>query len=745
MGEPQGVHARTRARPGFFSFIGALFIAGALGASTKVQAEHQDPQRETTVTATTNEQQELPEGRAFSTVHRSDLERRLPRSAPDALRYEPGVFVQQSGHGQGSAFIRGLTGQQTLLLFDGIRLNNSTYRQGPNQYFFTLDSSTIDSIEVLRGGGSTRFGSDALGGVILTHPLEPALSGEGFRVRPQLRLRGTSADRERGGRFQLEASWNDQVSFMGGVGARQVSLLESSGPVLNPTDGGLPDVPRFAPDQRTQLGTGFNELTADGRVVWRPAPGHTLILAGYLYRQYDAPRTDQCAPPYAPYDECLRYEQQFRTLAYAVWDITVLGAPAQQARFTLSWQRQHERRRHDRPASFVSSLGTDDVDTLGFTGRAHARPLTLPGGHPLVLDYGVETYVDLLHSASTTSFTDVGLSVRRSRGQYLDGSWYLYGGAFLDAELSLPQRFVARAGARASWITAHAPGDAESGSAPVNRSWWPVVGHAGVEWTPLGGLTLLANVDRSFRAPNLDDLTSRQQTGPGFQFENPHLQPERATTLEIGTRVRTSLVTFQFWAFSMLLEDAVGKRPRDSGDCPVNTPQCVSSWSRLQLVNARELSELRGVEASARLRLIPGLVANLTGAWTWGEGPNLGDPPSDPSIPFEYRVPLSRVPPLNGTLELSWTHPLGLGAGGALRWAAAQTRLAVADRSDARIPLGGTPGFAVLDARLSYRLDRVLTAGLVLENLLDTPYRYHGSSVNGPGRGISVSLEGALK
>ena len=109
---------------------------------------------------------ELPEERSLTTVTREDLDRRQVRSSPDALRYEAGVFVQQTAHGQGSAFIRGLTGQQTLLLFDGIRLNNSTYRQGPNQYFFTLDSQTIQSIQVLRGGGSTRGGSDALGGVV---------------------------------------------------------------------------------------------------------------------------------------------------------------------------------------------------------------------------------------------------------------------------------------------------------------------------------------------------------------------------------------------------------------------------------------------------------------------------------------------------------------------------------------------------------------------------------------------------
>ncbi|WP_375770015.1 TonB-dependent receptor [Archangium gephyra] len=730
-------------------------LAGVLGAipvtvwadSTQSGAPHQETsqtiQRETTVTAANPDEQALPKGRASSTVRRADLERRLPRSAPDALRYEPGVFVQQTGHSQGSAFIRGLTGQQTLLLFDGIRVNNSTYRQGPNQYFFTLDSHTIDSIDVLRGGGSTRFGSDALGGVLLAHPLEPSFSGQGPWARPRLQLRGASADLERGGRLQLEAGWGERVGFVGGIGARRVSLLESSGPVRSLIDGGLPDVPRFAPNGRTQLGTGFDELTADGRTVWRLAPGDTLTLAGYVYRQYDAPRTDQCAPPYAPYDECLKYEQQFRTLAYAAWDTKALSPIAQEARVTLSWQRQHERRRHDRPASFVYSLGIDDVDSWGVTARAHTRLPELPGGQQVVLKYGVDTYLDLIRSESTTGFTDVDLLVRRSRGQYLDGSWYLQGGVFLDGEFLLTQRLMVRAGTRASWVAAHAPGDSESGSAAIDRSWWPLVGHVGAEWTPLDGLALLANVDRSFRAPNLDDLTSRQQTGPGFQFENPHLLPEKTNTLELGARVRTPMVTLQFWAFTVLMQDAVGKRPRDTVDCPLNTPQCVVSWSRLQLVNARAFSELRGLEASVRLRLLPGLVSTATATWTWGEGPNLAEPPSDPSIPFESRVPLSRVPPLNGTVELIWMHPSGLGASGALRWATDQTRLAIADRVDARIPLGGTPGFATFDARVSYRMGKVLTAALVMENLLDTPYRYHGSSVNGPSRGVVLSLEGA--
>ena len=252
---------------------------------------------------------------------------------------------------------------------------------------------------------------------------------------------------------------------------------------------------------------------------------------------------------------------------------------------------------------------------------------------------------------------------------------------------------------------------------------------------------MLVNVDHSFRAPNLDDLTSIQQTGAGFQFENPALRPEQATTLEVGALLKTQVLTAELWAFRTLLSSAIGRAPRDVAQCPPSSPACAASGFRYQLVNARSPATVSGLEASARFKPIQSLTVQATAAWTVGDGPNVADPPTNPAIPFEATVPLSRIPPVNGTLDLSWQHPSGGGLGGALRWAGAQNRLAVSDRSDTRIPLGGTPGFAVVDLRASWRVRSVLSVGVVIENVFDAPYRYHGSSVNGPGRGVVATVE----
>ncbi|WP_205525768.1 TonB-dependent receptor plug domain-containing protein [Pyxidicoccus trucidator] len=716
------------------ALLGLLCGAAARAQESAPADAPVQPPPETVVSAPASKE-DAPQGRATSTVTRADLERRLPRSAPDALRWEPGVFVQQTAHAQGSAFVRGLTGQQTLALFDGIRLNTSTWRQGPNQYFFTLDSRTLDSVEVLRGGASTPYGSDALGGVLLAHPLEPPTRPTPFR--PTFFLRGATSDRERGGRVQVQGA-TERLGFLGGVGGRRVGLLESGGPVYNLTDGKLPEVPRFDEDGRTQLGTGFDELTADGRLVWRASATDSVTAAAYLYRQYDASRTDQCAPPFSRFDECLQYDQQFRTLAYAAWSRAEPGGLT--ARATLSWQQQHERRTFDRPAFNVVDRGTDTVDTLGTTVHVSPAPYTV-ASRPLRLTFGADGAWDFVRSDARTTFTALAVELERSRGQYLQGSRYFTGGAFVDGEWALHPALTARAGTRLGLVSARAPEDLESGTLAVQDTWVPWVGHVGAEWRATQLLTLLAHVDRSFRAPNLDDLTSRQQTGPGFQFENAALSPEKATTVDVGARVRTGVLMLEGWGFVTQLDDAIGRRPRDVTDCPPATPQCNASWSRFQLVNARERSMLYGLEGSARVRLPAAFTAQAGLAWAWGEGPNLADPPSNPDVPYASRVPLSRVPPLNGTVELLWAHPSGLSASTGLRWARAQERLAVADRSDARIPLGGTPGYAVLETRAAWRLGTRWVVAAVLENVTDAAYRSHGSSVNGPGRGLVVSLE----
>jgi outer membrane receptor protein involved in Fe transport len=679
--------------------------------------------------------------RAASVVSSEDLAERLPRSVPDALRGEPGVYIQQTAHGQASPYLRGLTGQQTVMFFDGVRMNNSTFRQGPNQYFFTINSRTIDHLEIQRGSASTRWGSDAIGGVILATPVEPKLEeDEKVAVHSYGVVRTATADAELGGRAQTSVSLWGKVAVMVGAGYRNVGQLRSGGRVIAPATGMPQTVPPLhGPDGETQLGTGFRELTDDARVVWQVRPGHRLSLGYYDYRQYDVPRTDKCPPPTAPQDECLTYLEQFRTLVYGRYEANDGPAAAERVRLTLSYQRQHEDREEKRGSPSTTRLtGEDDVHTGGTSLAIDTHEFELAPWATLGGRYGADLYYDRIDSEEQITFTDVNITVQRPRGQYLDGAQYVTSGAFAEAHTELLDAIRVKAGGRMAVAAAAAAGEPETDSKAVDEQWITAVGNAGIAADAVSWLTFALNVDQGFRAPNLDDLTSRQQVGPGYQYENAGLRPERSLSLEAGVLASHRWFELDAFVFRTTIRDLIQRASRDVEQCPMNEPACGASWNRFQLVNLEGRAEIVGVESSVRVYLPLDFQLRATVSYARGEGAN-------PQFgrPFEpARAPLSRIPPLNGIVEAGWRSARhGVHVLGVVRWAGAQTRLAPQDRVDARIPQGGTPGYVVVDVRAGYQLAPWVRAAVLLENLADAPYRHHGSSINGPGRGFVAELQ----
>jgi iron complex outermembrane receptor protein/hemoglobin/transferrin/lactoferrin receptor protein len=679
--------------------------------------------------------------RASSVVSRRELEERLPRSAPDALRYEPGVYVQQTAHGQASPYVRGMTGQQTVIMFDGVRLNNSTFRQGPNQYFFTVDSRTIDELETIRGSASTRYGSDALGGAFLVRPIEPSLSRgpRAVDVHGRGLWRSATADGEVGGRAWLDGSYRGKLGVLGGVGYRDVGQLRSGGRFDEPATGEPQRVPPvFDEDGKTQRGTGFRELAADARMAWQPNDRIRTTLAWYDYRQLDGVRTDKCPPPTAPEDECLRYPEQFRDLAYGAIEVVDGPRAVERLRWTASFQEQHERRVLERGSPSATEVhGVDDVRTVGTGVAASTAALSLSPWASLRVRYGADGYYDWVGSRAWHHYADVDIVSHLSRGQYLDGARYLTSGLWSEIESELWQRLCLRVGGRGALVLARAEGDPASESASIDRRFATGVAHGGMSVLASEWLKLTLNANQGFRAPNLDDLTSRQQTGPGFQFENPELEPERSFTVEFGTRVEHARVELDTWLFRTTVDGLIARAPRDQDECPEGDPGCAASQTVFQLQNLADGAVIQGIEGNLRLFLPWDLLARATIAYAWGEGPNPVPPPATPR-----RLPLSRIPPLNGTGEFGWrSSTLGVYAVGVVRWARLQDRLALADEADPRIPAGGTPGFVAFDVRGGYRFDPHVLVGLVLENIGDAAYRYHGSSINAPGRGLIAHVE----
>ena len=84
----------------------------------------------------------------------------------DYLRLDPSVDLQERAPGgvQADLTIRGSTFEQTLVLMNGLRMND--VQASHHNLDLPLPASAIERIEVLPGSGSTFYGTDAVGGTV---------------------------------------------------------------------------------------------------------------------------------------------------------------------------------------------------------------------------------------------------------------------------------------------------------------------------------------------------------------------------------------------------------------------------------------------------------------------------------------------------------------------------------------------------------------------------------------------------
>ena len=134
------------------------------------------------------------------------MKARQLETVADALRTTPGFAVGRNG-GRGaltSVFPRGGESDYTLVLVDGIRVNNF----GGGFDFSLLPLGDVDQIEIVRGPQSAIFGADAIGGVVhLTTRQggQPTVSGQ-FEGGGQATVRGLGATRGTVGAWSFGAS-----------------------------------------------------------------------------------------------------------------------------------------------------------------------------------------------------------------------------------------------------------------------------------------------------------------------------------------------------------------------------------------------------------------------------------------------------------------------------------------------------------------------------------------------------------
>ena len=168
---------------------------------------------EVVVISSGNLQADSEVSKTVNVIDSQEIKDRNEFSLTDALRTIPGFRVQQLGGFGRMASIktRGLRNQDTAVLIDGIRFRDASSITGDASAFLSDFTFTgTNRVEVLRGSGSSLYGTNAIGGVLDLQTARPtsgfhgAFLGEGGGLGLK-RFRGNVSD------------GNDKIGFNAGV------------------------------------------------------------------------------------------------------------------------------------------------------------------------------------------------------------------------------------------------------------------------------------------------------------------------------------------------------------------------------------------------------------------------------------------------------------------------------------------------------------------------------------------------
>ena len=658
------------------------------------------------VTGARHDQRLIDSPRQIVVVTAQDIRRRNYRSTPDALSDVLGVFVQETNDGGGSPIIRGLVGNQVLILIDGIRLNNGAYRLGPNQYLNTIDLNQIERIEVVRGAGSVLYGSDALGGVVnvITREADrsPGTGAVGMRWFSRLSSASTGAI----GRAEV-SSRTGALGIVGGLTLKQFGTR------------------RGGRDTGVQPLTGYDEWDGDVKAAFHLAAHQELIVAGQRVTQRHVQRADVVA---AGTDLRWVWNPEARGLGYVHYQASDLRGPVEQFSATLSYQRQSEHyQRIAAPAPTVELRHFDQTNSLG-ANLQFASPV----GPRHLLTYGFDAYGDRITSRRVDVSLTTGAQVA-ARGVIADGASYRSAAAFLQDEIDVSPRVRLDFGIRYSTFHPHAVvSDPSTGPLLIDSRQQALTSSARALVRLTSGLDMVGGVGQGFRAPNIDDLTILGRTGNRFEVPNPALAPESSFNVEAGMRGRrlgaTASGTYFLTDIDGLIQREVGIfEGRTFRDIDGDGVMSATEPRIFQRQNAGR-ARIHGVELEARVRLTAQWTVSGMMVRTIGTEQITG-------------APLRRIPPTHGRAVLGWSSDGRLWAEGYSVFASRQTRLAPGDLTDIRIPIGGTPGFVTVNARAGLEITRGLQITLGLENLTNRTYRTHGSGIDAAGTNAIFGID----
>jgi outer membrane receptor protein involved in Fe transport len=636
-----------------------------------------------------------------------DLRKTGARSLPNAIGRAGGIWVQETNLGGGAPVIRGLMGNQILILVDGVRLNDSTTRFGPNQSLNTIDPAIVERVEIYKGPGSVLYGSDAVGGVISIWTKRAIPSG------------ADGGDKGMGGFFEGQGD----SAYWGGRAALGVDYVSEKTGLLGVASGAYYD------DLRAGSGevpfTGYDRFSVFGSWDQMLEPGRMLRLTTRANRDFEVPRTDRLIVGYGqtqPNSEVWHFALQDRRGTMLSYTDTAENGYFDQLQTRLSFRQYTEERRRQSTGSTTFREERDEVNTIGL-----GADWKKSAGDSHLFTFGLDFNYDDVDS--TRSDRDLGTGVVTPRdGQFAPDSEYAALGLFVQDEIFAFDPFLLTAGLRYSYydfsFTEFGTSTQESGDFDALTASLEASRRFG-DWNFSAGLA------QGFRAPNLDDLAKDGDFASGTELHNPDLDPETSITADLTAEYGAGQWIGNGSIFATRIDDVVGRVLVDPG-----TP---ATGDEIYLRENVGRLDLWGVQAGGEYQLSEGSPWSIAAQATYTRGEQIGD-----GVTPGFEADARRIPPLHGRADLKWKD---LQRSSWFGWAscfvlaaAKQDKLNPQDVSDPRIDPNGTAGWVTLNVDVGGPIDDSSTWWAGVHNILDEEYRVHSSGFDAPGIGLVVGV-----
>lgn len=498
--------------------------------------------RSTVVIVASDTPQSVDEvSKAVTVVDAQEIDERNESAIAESLRTVPGLMVQQLG-GPGSFTViktRGLRNEDTAVLIDGIRFRDAAAPQGDASGFLEdLIVTDVSRVEVLRGSGSSLYGSNAIGGVI---NLVTDEGGGPFHGNVLAEGGGLGLFRGRG---QIAGGNHDnRVVYSAGVSHLNVA----SG-----IDG----------DDDARITSG------QGRVLFRLTP--TTALSGRIYattsrlQLNNSPETIGNIPPTGIVEavplapaELRRFEagvpasqlnignatfipgaddpDNLREANFFAGSINFSHHPTDTFGYNVSYQAlttHRTTRNGPLGAGFQPFGGSEQAE---FDGRVHVlnARFDLRGGRTNVLTGGYEF--------ENENFKNVSLPVNPAENSTVDVTQKSHALFVQDQLRFLEDRLQLSASFRAQFFNLEAPRFTPATGAPYSGITFAspptaYTGDGSIAYTfRSSGTRLRAHIGNGYRAPSLFERFGTFFSSFGFSvFGDPRLRPDRSIAVDGG-------------------------------------------------------------------------------------------------------------------------------------------------------------------------------------------------------------------